>query len=219
MKREAQLFAGHKFFEETGSQILTRLAKVDFRDIKKTELLHKQLEDYLIMLEHHARWEEEFIFNKFFTQDEVFSLFDDHSELESKGKEIITGLKLLLELPPQTRIGKGKQIYLDFRKFYASNLVHFYEEETSFLSLLQARATDEEIRAIDKPIYQGMSSGDIVEMIKQLFPPLNMSDKKNILEDLKCFNTANFESALSELRMMFRSEEFVEILGEDLPNK
>lgn len=121
-----------------------------------------------------------------------------------------------MQLVPQARIGKGKEIYLDFRKFYASNLVHFYEEETNFLSLLQARASDEEIKAIDKPIYQGMSSSDLVEMIKHLFPPLNISEKKNILEDLKYFNAANFESALPEIRMMFRSEELVELFGEDL---
>jgi hypothetical protein len=129
MKRESQLFAGHKFFEEAGSQILIRLAKVDFRDAGEIELLCKKIEDYLITLEHHARWEEEFIFNKFFTQDEVFSFFGKHTELENKGKEIIAELKALLQLAPQARIGKGKEIYLDFRKFYASNFVHFYEEE------------------------------------------------------------------------------------------
>lgn len=217
MKRESHLFAGHKFFEEAGSQILIRLAKVDFRDTKETESLYKQIEDYLITLEHHARWEEEFIFNKFFTQNEVLSFFGEHTELENKGKEILADIKALLHLAPQSKICKGKQIYLEFRKFYASNLVHFYEEETHFLSLLQARATDDEIRAIDKPIYQNMSSIDLVEMLKHLFPPLNISEKKTILDDLRCYNGTNFNAALSEIRMMFTSKEAVEVFGESAP--
>ncbi|CDZ76132.1 hypothetical protein BN59_00398 [Legionella massiliensis] len=212
MKRESHLFACHKFLEEQGSQILICLAKVDFRNTSEIEILHKQLEDYLTTLANHARWEEEFIFNKFFTKDEVSSLFGEHSELESSGGKLIEALKELLNLSPQSRLYKGKLFYLEFRKFHAVNLIHFYDEETAFLSLLQERATDAEIRAIDKPIYQGMSDNDMVEMLELLLPPTNISEKKNILDDLRAFNANNFELALPKIQKILTSTEAAEIL-------
>jgi hypothetical protein len=139
MKRESHLFACHKFLEELGSQILIYLAKVDFRNTAEIEILCNRLEEYVSTLTNHARWEEEFIFNKFFTQDEVASLFGEHSELEHSGGKLIETLNELLNLSPQSRLYKGKLLYLEFRKFYADNLIHFYDEETAFLSLLQER--------------------------------------------------------------------------------
>lgn len=212
MKRESHLFACHKFLEELGGQILICLAKIDFRNTPEIEILRNQLEDYVTTLTNHAQWEEEFIFNKFFTKDEVLSLFGEHSELERSGRKIIEALKVLLNLPPQSRLYKGKLLYLEFRKFYATNLIHFYEEETTFLSLLQERATDDEIRAIDKPIYQDMSDNDIVEMLERLLPPTNISEKKNILDDLKSFNTFNFELALPKIKKILTQKEAEEIL-------
>ena len=212
MKRESHLFACHKFLEELGGQILICLAKIDFRNTPEIEILRNQLEDYVTTLTNHARWEEEFIFNKFFTKDEVLSLFGEHSELERSGGKIIEALKVLLKLPPQSRLYKGKLFYLEFRKFYATNLIHFYEEETTFLSLLQERATDDEVRATDKPIYQDMSDNDIVEMLQRLLPPTNISEKKNILDDLKSFNTFNFELALPKINKILTQKEAEEIL-------
>jgi hypothetical protein len=212
MKRESHLFACHKFLEELGSNILICLAKVDVRNTLEIENLSNQLEEYVTTLTNHARWEEEFIFNKFFTKDEVASLFGEHSELERSGEKLIEALKGLLNLPPQSRLYKGKLFYLEFRKFYASNLIHFYDEETAFLSLLQARASDAEIRAIDKPIYQDMSDDDIVEMVERLLPPTNPSEKKNILDDLKFFNVLNFELALPRIKKILTQQEAEEIL-------
>jgi hypothetical protein len=101
---------------------------------------------------------------------------------------------------------------LDFRLFYASNLVHFHSEETNFLSLLQERATDDEIRAIDKPIYESMSGIEIVEMLEQLLPPANIFEKKNILEDLKSFNAASFKCAIPQIRKILTQKEAAETL-------
>lgn len=212
MKRESHLFACHKFLEDLGSQILSCLAKVDFRSTQEIESLCSQLEDYVTTLKNHARWEEEFIFNRFFTKEEVSSLFGEHLELEHSGEKIVEGFKVLLDLPPPSRLYKSKLLYLEFRKFHATNLIHFYEEETSFLSLLQERANDDETRTIDKPIYQDMSDHDIVEMLEQLLPPTNISDKKNILDDLKSFNPLNFEIALPKIRKILRTNEVAEIL-------
>lgn len=212
MKRESHVFACHKFLEELGSQILIYLAKVDFRNTAEIEILCNRLEEYVSTLTNHARWEEEFIFNKFFTQDEVASLFGEHSELEHSGGKLIETLNELLNLSPQSRLYKGKLLYLEFRKFYADNLIHFYDEETAFLSLLQERATDAEIRAIDKPIYQDMSDHDMVEMLEQLLPPTNPSEKKNILDDLKSFNALNFELALPRIKKILTQKEAEEIL-------
>lgn len=210
MKRESHLFACHKFLEELGSKILTCLAKADFRNTPEIEILHNQVENYVTTLTNHARWEEEFIFNKFFTKGEL-SLFGEHSELEHSGEKIIDTIKVILDLPHQSRSLKGKLLYLEFRKFYAANLIHFYDEETTFLSLLQERATDDEIRAIDKSIYQSMSNNDIVEMLTQLLPPANIDEKKNILADLKFFNAFNFECALPSIKKLFTQKEAEEI--------
>jgi len=213
MKRESHLFACHKFLEELGGQILVCLAKVDFRSTSEIEVLRNQLEDYITTLIYHARWEEEFIFNKFFTKNEVSSLFGEHTELERSGGKIIEALKVILDLPPQSRLYQGKLLYLEFRKFYAVNLIHFYDEETSFLSLLQERASDDQIRTIDKPIYQDMNVNDIVQMLERLLPPTNISEKKNILDDLKSFNALNFEIALPKIQKLLTPNEAAEILN------
>src|SRR5262249_10494893 len=152
-------------------------------------------------------------FNKFFTKSEVSVVFGEHSHLESRGKKIIDELKSLLNCDSQFSTYKGKLIYLDFRIFYASNLAHFHSEETKFLTMLQERATDNEIRAVDKPIYQNMSSSEIVEMLARLFPPINISEKKNLLEDLKNFNSTNFDYALPEIRKILAQEEAAEIFA------
>lgn len=212
MKRESHLFACHKFLEERGAQLLISLAKVDFRDTQEVQIIYQQIENYVSTLVNHARWEEEFIFNKFFRKSEVVLLLTNHSELEHFGMQIIGEMKALLNLPSQERWPNGKQVYLDFRRFYASNLNHFYEEETSFLSLLEERASDDEIRAIDKPIYQDMGSNDILEMLEQLLPPINISEKEAILNDIKRFNNANFVFALPEIKKILSPEEVSEIL-------
>lgn len=212
MKREAHLFACHKFLEDLGSQILLNLAKADFRDLPEIRIISNKVESYVLTLKNHARWEEEFIFKKFFTKDEIFSFFGEHSDLENKGQKIIEELKALLNLDGQSRVYKGKRIYLDFRIFYAFNLVHFHSEETNFLSLLQERATDDEIRAIDKPIYESMSGLDIVEMLEQLLPPANISEKKNILDDLRSFNAASFKCAIPQIRKILTQREAEEAL-------
>src|SRR6478735_2484332 len=111
MKRESHLFACHKFLEDLGSRILSCLAKVDFRNTQESVSLCSQLGDYVTTLKNHARWEEEFIFNRFFTKDEVSSLFGEHLELERSGEKIVEALKVLLDLPPQSRLHKGKLLY------------------------------------------------------------------------------------------------------------
>ncbi len=215
MKRESHLFACHKFLEKNGSQILICLAKMNFKDLREIEIIYNQIEDYVTTLKNHAQWEEEFIFNKFFSKDEILLFFGEHTDLDNKSKKIIEELKAISNCDIQSRVFKVKQIYLDFKIFYASNLTHFHNEETNFLSMLQERATDDEIRAIDKPIYQHMSSNEIMEMLAGLFPPINLSEKKNILNDLKNFNPVNFECALPEIRKMLTVAEVAE-LGSDL---
>src|SRR5947209_6943513 len=111
MTRESHLFACHKYLEEVGGQILLRLAKCDFRDTHAIEILCSQLKDYITTLTNHACWEEEFIFKKFFTKDEVSKLLGEHSDLENSGKKIIEELTMLLESPLQSRWHKGKQVY------------------------------------------------------------------------------------------------------------
>ncbi len=211
MKRESHLFACHKYLEETGSQILAYLAKVDFRNLREIENIRDQIKDYMTTIENHSRWEEEFIFNKFFAHEELPTFFGEHADLEDRAKKIIEEFKDLLNLDSRSRVYKGKLIYLDFRIFFASNLVHFYDEETILLNMLQDRATDDEIRVIDKPIYQNMSSSEIVEMLEFLLPPISFSEKKNILDDLKNFNPINFEGAIPEIRKILTQEEAAEI--------
>lgn len=211
MKRESHLFASHKYFENLGSQILTCLAKVDLQDMQEVELLSNQLETYVTTLKSHARWEEEFIFNKFFNKEEILLLLEDHAELDGAGEKLLETLKVFLSFPPQSRADNGKAFYLEFRKFYADNLSHFYEEETRVLSLLQERASDEEIRAIDQLIYQSMSANDMVDMLLVLLPPVNISEKKHILKDLKAFNAHHFERAFPEIKKMLSAKEAEEI--------
>jgi ArsR family metal-binding transcriptional regulator len=57
-----------------------------------------------------------------------------------------------------------------------------------------------------------MSDNDILEMLEQLLPPTNISEKKNILDDLRSFNTNNFELALTKIKKILTPREVAEIL-------
>lgn len=214
MVRESHLFACHKFLEEMGSQILNHLAKVDFRDSQQVDSIREKIAGYIATLQNHAEWEEEFIYNKFFSKFELPSFFAEHSTLNNQAKKLIANLVTLLQLEPHLRVLQGREIYLNFRNFYASNLMHFYNEETDFLDLLQKRATDEQIRAIDKPIYQEMSSSEMLEMLERLLPPTNVYEKKKILNDLMNFNAANFACAREKILNFLTRDEVAEIFGE-----
>ena len=213
LNREAHLFACHKYLEEKGSQILLQLAKADFRDSEKINSILIHLHSYVSTLENHAKWENEFIFSKFFRNSEISTFLSEHSTLEKAGNKLVAALRDLSNLEPLDRLSAGKRIYLDFRRFYASNLVHFHIEETDFLVFLQSRASDDEIRAIDKPIYESMTSDEIVEMLESLLPPTNSSEKKEIIEDLRNFNSMNLENSVPRIRGILTSEECIEIFG------
>src|SRR5579862_2699850 len=122
MKRESHLFASHKFLEEIGSDILCSLAKVDFRNLDAIRQIGERIEDYAATIIGHANWEDEFIFNKFFTSEELSVFLNEHTELETQAEKIIAELKTILTADTQTRVYEGKKIYLDFRNFYAFNL-------------------------------------------------------------------------------------------------
>ncbi len=89
-------------------------------------------------------------------------------------------------------IEAGYQFYLVYRKFVGDNILHLHEEETKLLPELQRLCTDEELRAIEHPIYDLMTVDEMVEMLQVLFPHMNFSDKCAFLTDIKLAEPQKF---------------------------
>lgn len=83
------------------------------------------------------------------------------------------------------KIELGHQFYLEIQRFEAENLLHQIYEETIIMPELQRLYTDEELLdKIDAKTYALMTSEQLIDMMKTLFPHMNADDRKFFLKDI-----------------------------------
>ena len=174
------------------SELERLIAKTDFTDDLALQQIQQQWQSLKEMLQGHAQYEEENIHALLEKKGSRIHLevHDDHCGQE----KMLDSLQLLLDevQDSRDRIEAGYQFYLAYRKFVGDNLLHLHEEETKLLPELQRLCTDEELRAIEHPIYDLMSPEDIAEMIKVLFPHMNPSDQQAFLTDISLAQPEKF---------------------------
>jgi len=94
------------------------------------------------------------------------------------------------------KVEMGDQLYLIYRKFVGSNLLHLHEEETQILPELQRLYTDEELRLVEDATYQAMTPKQMIHMLKVLFPHMNPIDQEAFLNEIEISQPQKFKEIL-----------------------
>lgn len=197
-----KLYREHKYVSFAVSELERLIAKTDFADVAATMHVQNEWRRLREMLEGHAYHEEHHF----------------HALLESKGStvhqsahhdhehqdQVLKNLQHLLDNIPSSQdpVEAGYQFYLAYRKFVGDNLHHLHEEETKILPELQRLCTDEELRAIEHPIYAMMTVDDMVAMLQVLFPHMNKSDKSAFLTDIQLAQPEKFALLSDRLKRL-----------------
>ncbi|KTC86852.1 hemerythrin domain-containing protein [Legionella brunensis] len=184
---ERRLYREHKYVTSVMNELDNKIAKTDFRDINQIKEIANGLSNVINLLTFHAKHEDE----------KIHTLLKKHNsyvveEIESghqKHEAIFDHLKEKLALiskaeSEREKVDEGYLFYLSYRRFIAENLEHIYKEETLLMPELARLCTKEELESIDYPVYQSMTSEQMVGMLKTLFTVLNFDDKKYFITDL-----------------------------------
>lgn len=206
-----KLYREHKYVSFALNELERLIAKTDFSSDAALTLVQEEWLSVKEVLKGHAQYEEENI----------------HSLLEKKGSTIhheaqgdhnhqedaLRQLQDLLDVVKSSldRVEAGYEFYLAYRKFVADNLLHLHEEETKLLPELQRVCTDEELRAIEHPTYNIMTTGEMLEMLQTLFPHMNFSDKYAFLTDIKLAEPKKFSELWKRAHQFLDAEEIEKI--------
>ncbi len=209
----AKLYREHKYVSFALNELERLIAKTDFTN--DTALKHIQEEWHPIkeMLKAHAQHEEQ-NFHALLEKKGSAIHREAHNDHEHQ-EETLEKLQDLLDAiktSPNREEG-GYQFYLAYRKFVGDNLLHLHEEETKLLPELQRLCTDEELRAIEHPIYDLMTVEQMVEMVQVLFPHMNFSDKCAFLTDIKLAQPKKFLKLWDNASLFLSAEEIQRLLS------
>lgn len=203
----AKLYREHKYVSFALSELERLIAKTDFADDTAIAHVQSEWEQVKEMLEGHAYHEEHHIHPLLEKKGSTIH-HEAHADHEHQ-EETIKNLQRLLDAVKTSsdRIEAGYQFYLAYRKFVGDNLLHLHEEETKLLPELQRVCTDEELRAIEHPIYEIMTLEEMVGMVKVLFPHMNFSDKCAFLTDIKLAQPQKFLQLWTKASHFLNAEE------------
>ncbi len=202
-----KLYREHKYVSFALNELERLIAKTDFTD--PAALAHIQSEWLHVkeMLQAHASHEEH-NFHALLERKGSTIHHNAHNDHEHQ-EETLKNLDCLLEAIKTSSdpVEGGYQFYLAYRKFVGDNLLHLHEEETKLLPELQRLCTDEELRALEHPTYDIMTTDDLKEMVQVLFPHMNVSDKSAFLTDIKLAQPDKFLELWEQASSFLSSEE------------
>lgn len=205
-----KFYREHKYVSAALNDVERLIARTDFRDSKAVAQVSESFEDLVQMLKGHAQYEDERLHALLnLKHSNVHAHAEkDHAAQEEQMSEI----KRLIEQVAhchveEEKIEAGYQLYLAYRKFVADNLSHLHEEETKILPELQRLYTDKELQQVEAITYNEMTPDQIVEMIAVLFPHMNPSDRKAILDDIRSLQPEKFKIAGERIAMTFPENE------------
>lgn len=187
-----KLYREHKYVSFVLNELERLIAKTDFTDDAAIVHIQSEWQHVKEMLEGHA-YHEEHNFHTLLEKKGSTIHHEAHNDHEHQ-EETLKHLQDLLDAIKTSHdpIEAGYQFYLTYRKFVGDNLLHLHEEETRLLPELQRLCTDEELRSIEHPTYDAMTSEEMVEMVQVLFPHMNFSDKCAFLTDIKLAEPQKF---------------------------
>lgn len=184
---ERRLYREHKYITFVMNELDNKIGKADFRDAEQTKKIMDDLSSVVNLLFFHAKHEDEKIHVLLKKHNSV--IFKE-TESDHRNHEIVfNSLKEQLSnlshaKSDKEKIDCGYHFHLSYRKFIAENLEHINREETLLMPELSRLCTKEDLESIDYPVYQIMTSEELIGMLKALFPVLNPDDKEYFICDL-----------------------------------
>ncbi len=195
-----KFYREHKYVSAALNDLERLIAKMDFRKDSEIEVARKQWTELSHMLQNHANYEEERLHSLLERKGSTVHIHahNQHEEMDAAFPRIDALFDAVMkEHNPEMKVEIGYQLYLTFRKFVGENLLHLHEEETKILPELQRLYTDEELRCVEEPTYKEMTSEEMIDMLKELFPHMNALDKEAFLEDIKFSQPEKFQKIVS----------------------
>ena len=212
-----KLYREHKYVSFALNELERLIAKTDFTNDAALKIVQDAWQPLKGMLKGHAQHEEQNFHSILKKKGSTVHLEaqNDHDHQEDSLEHLQHLLDAIITSPD--RVEAGYQFYLAYRKFVGDNLLHLHEEETKILPELQRICTDEELRAIEHPIYDMMTTEEMVEMVQVLFPHMNFSDKCAFITDIKLAQPKKF-SELWKVSDQFLSPEEIKRIQDPQPN-
>ena len=208
-----QFYREHKYVSAALNDVERLIARTDFRQPEAVQKVAEDFEALTQMLHGHAQYENERLHTLLQKKNSTAFVHaaQDHAHQDKQILEIQHLIEQVAHAEiEEEKITKGYQLYLTYRKFVAENLLHLHEEETEILPELQRLYTDEELQQVEALTYRMMTPEEIVHMIKVLFPYMNPTDQKAVLEDIKKLAPEKFERAWAQIKPLLADQEPIE---------
>lgn len=196
-----QFYREHKYVSSALNDVERLIAKTDFRSNDETINAQIAFQELSEMLESHAYYENEKLHTLLSNKGSSVHL-DAENDHKSQDEAIAKIRSLFHQIlnSKVDRVELGYALYLTYRKFVSDNLAHLHEEETLILPEIQKLYTDEELKKVEAETYAMMSSDDLIEMLKVLFPHMNPLDKAAFLSDIKECQPDKYEIVLNGIK-------------------
>jgi hypothetical protein len=178
---------------------------LDFSSPEAVNALKENLTDLSMLLESHAKYEEDRIHKILMDRGSMVVDKAQHEHHEhSQSLDLINQhINEILEASQESqKFHCGYKLYLDLRQLFCKCLDHFDYEERVILPELQRLLTDQEIREIDYQSYRQMLPEQMFHMMEVLVPHLNKDDKLNFLRDMKDCEPEKFSMAWNSFKKL-----------------
>lgn len=205
-----KFYREHKYVSAALNDLERLIAKTDFCQPDEVNTVHATFKDLTEMLEGHANYENDRL--HLLLKNKHSSVHEHAEKDHDKQQETLSFIESLInkikKVPTdEAKISLGYELYLTYRKFVADNLHHLFEEETVILPELQRLYSDEELKQVEAKTYQSMTADEMIEMIKVLFPHMNVDDKKAFLNDIYQIDSQNFNIIWQAISYTFNENE------------
>jgi hemerythrin-like domain-containing protein len=191
-----RFYREHKYLIFVLFELERVIAKTDFRINEAVLKIKAQLQSLADLMKEHARHEEEAIHALLKQKGStVYTKVEkDHQSHNEQYTSLQQKLDAIVVADHANKLSLGYAFYLSYRLLLIDNLQHFHEEETVIMPALQQLYSDDELKSVDRHVYQEMTAEDMMAMMEVLSPHMDPSDTEFFLKDIKDAEPEKFAS-------------------------
>lgn len=201
-----KFYREHKYVSHRLNKLERLIAKTDFSVSQEVHHVQDEFDSLKLMLEGHAQYENDCLHVLLTNKQSLIPahIITEHQNLDKEFDFLQDKINKIKESTTQEeKIEAGYQLYIWYRKFVGENLIHLHEEETLILPELQRLYTDDELRATEFNNYKHMSAEELINMLEELFPEMNSSDRQVFLDDIKISDPIKFKDVWKGIKSNF----------------
>lgn len=209
-----RLYREHKYLLMNFDKVLQLCGVTDFSVQEEVDVMSKSIEQLFLLLQGHADFEESRIHALLRANGSLLADKADADHAEHKVAEDLINVHfeaIRKETDKTMKHQYGYALYLNLRDFLKETLEHLSYEERIIMPELQRLCTDDELRDIDFISYKQMTPEQMVHMMEELSPVMNLSDKHVYFEDMNLCEPEKFSIAWQKLKDLVSTSEAKEI--------